>query len=72
MKNKDYFFSLLHFSAHDLFLNQLRYILVGWGGVGVADIFISGMHRERVSIPLILLKYDFSIYSETKVLKARQ
>lgn len=51
----------MHFPIDDLFINQLRYILVGWDRVGVTNIVIAGMHRERVNIQLILLKYDFTV-----------
>ena len=54
-------FSLLYSPEHDLVLNQLRYILVVWSGMGVASNVIAGMHRKRVNIQLILLKYDFTV-----------
>lgn len=54
-------FSLSYSPEHDLSSNWQRYILVGWSGVEVAGDVITGMHRERVNIQLILLKYDFTV-----------
>ena len=54
-------FSLSYSPEHDLSSNWQRYILVGWSGVEVAGNVITGMHRERVNIQLILLKYDFTV-----------
>ena len=46
---------------HDMCFSQLRYTLVGWGGLGEAGMVIAGTQRERVHAQLILLKYDFIV-----------